>query len=94
MAGYDRAYTRLYTIEVIRDSGKLLIKEHLGVVADAIQKILDVRLIWNIGENGELTASMDVEKDEELPLYRRRHFLFMLLSILRRNWKIRHIIMN
>ena len=67
-AGYDRAYTRAYAVEVLRNEHEVLLMEHVAVVADAMQKILDIELIWNIDEAGKLTAAIRAEKDAEFPV--------------------------
>ncbi len=66
-AHYDAAYTRAYTTEVFRNQKGVFISGHLAVVADSVQKILDVELTWQITASGKITAVMNVKKDEEFP---------------------------
>ena len=41
--------------------------EHLAVVADTVQKIIDIELTWKIDETGKIIASIEAQKDEEFP---------------------------
>ena len=66
-AHYDAAYTRAYTVEILQNQHGVFIMEHLAVLADSVQKILDTQLIWKITESGGITASFEVEKDAEFP---------------------------
>ena len=66
-AHYDAAYTRAYRIEVLQNKHGVLIMEHLAVVADTVQKILDVEMTWKINENGKIEAVIEAVKDKEFP---------------------------
>lgn len=66
-AHYDAAYTRAYTVEILQNRNVVFIMEHLAVLADTVQKILDIQLTWKITEGGDITASFEVEKDNEFP---------------------------
>lgn len=66
-AHYDAAYTRAYRIEVLQNKHGVLIMEHLAVVADTVQKILDVEMTWKINEDGKIEAVIDAVKDKEFP---------------------------
>ena len=66
-AHYDAAYTRAYTVEILQNKHEVFIKEHVAVLADTVQKILDIQLTWNITEGGDITASLEVTKDNEFP---------------------------
>lgn len=66
-AHYDKAYTRVYNIEVLQNKYGVFIMEHLAVVADTVQKIMDIELTWKIDETGKIIASMEAQKDEEFP---------------------------
>ena len=66
-AHYDTAYTRAYTTEVLQNRHGVFIMEHLAVVADTVQKILDIELTWKITECGKIAASIAVKKDDEFP---------------------------
>ena len=66
-AHYDAAYTRAYRIEVLQNKHGVLIMEHLAVVADTVQKILDVEMTWKINEDGKIEAVIEAVKDKEFP---------------------------
>ena len=66
-AHYDAAYTRAYRIEVLQNKHGVLIMEHLAVVADTVQKILDVEMTWKINEDGKIEAVIEAIKDKEFP---------------------------
>ena len=66
-AHYDAAYTRAYRIEVLQNKHGVLIMEHVAVVADTVQKILDVKMTWKINEDGKIEAVIEAMKDKEFP---------------------------
>lgn len=66
-AHYDKAYTRVYNIEVLQNKYGVFIMEHLAVVADTVQKIIDIELTWKIDKTGKIIASIEAQKDEEFP---------------------------
>lgn len=66
-AHYDKTYTRAYNIEVLQNKHGVFIMEHLAVVADTVQKIIDIELTWKIDETGKIIASIEAQKDEEFP---------------------------
>ena len=66
-AHYDAAYTRAYRIEVLQNKHGVLIMEHVAVVADTVQKILDVKMTWKINEDGKIEAVVEAIKDKEFP---------------------------
>ena len=66
-AHYDAAYTRAYRIEVLQNKHGVLIMEHLAVVADTVQKILDVEMTGKINEDGKIEAVIEAVKDKEFP---------------------------
>ena len=66
-AHYDAAYTRAYRIEVLQNKHGVLIMEHLAVVADTVQKILDVEMTLKINEDGKIEAVIEAVKDKEFP---------------------------
>ena len=66
-AHYDAAYTRAYRIEVLQNKHGVLIMEHVAVVADTVQKILDVEMTWKINEDGKIEAVIEAVKDKEFP---------------------------
>ena len=66
-AHYDAAYTRAYRIEVLQNKHGVFIMEHVAVLADTVQKILDVEMTWKINEDGKIEAVIEVVKDKEFP---------------------------
>ena len=66
-AHYDRAYTRAYTTEVVQGRHGVKITSHASVVAETVQKILDVMIAWKIDDIGRINADIAVTKDDEFP---------------------------
>lgn len=66
-AHYDKAYTRAYKVDVLQNKHGIFIMEHLAVVADTVQKILDIELVWKIDGNGKIIASIEAKKGDEFP---------------------------
>ena len=66
-AHYDKAYTRAYTTEVVQGKHGVKITSHASVVAETVQKILDVTITWKIEAAGKIDADIAVTKDDELP---------------------------
>ena len=85
-AHYDKAYTRAYTTEVVQGKHGVKITSHASVVAETVQKILDVTITWKIEAAGKLDADIAVTKDDEfpdLPRFGVRMFLDKKLSDVR-----------
>ena len=66
-AHYDKAYTRAYTTEVVQGKHGVKITSHASVVAETVQKILDVTITWTIDAAGKIDADIEATKDEEFP---------------------------
>ena len=66
-AHYDKAYTRAYTTEVVQGKHGVKIVSHASVVAETVQKILDVTITWKIEAAGKIDADIAVTKDDEFP---------------------------
>ena len=66
-AHYDAAYTRAYRIEVLQNKHGVFIMEHVAVLADTVQKILDVEMTWKINEDGKIEAVIEAVNDREFP---------------------------
>lgn len=66
-AHYDQAYTRAYTTEVVQGKHGVKITSHASVVAETVQKILDVTITWKIEATGKIDADVAVTKDDEFP---------------------------
>ena len=85
-AHYDKAYTRAYTTEVVQRKHGVKITSHASVVAETVQKILDVTITWKIEAAGKIDADIAVTKDDEfpdLPRFGVRMFLDKKLSAAR-----------
>ena len=85
-AHYDKAYTRAYTTEVVQGKHGVKITSHASVVAETVQKILDVTITWTIEAAGKIDADIAVTKDDEfpdLPRFGVRMFLDKKLSAAR-----------
>ena len=85
-AQYDKAYTRAYTTEVVQGKHGVKITSHASVVAETVQKILDVTITWKIEAAGKIDADIAVTKDDEfpdLPRFGVRMFLDKKLSAVR-----------
>lgn len=85
-AHYDKAYTRAYTPEVVQGKHGVKITSHASVVAETVQKILDVTITWKIEAAGKIDADIAVTKDDEfpdLPRFGVRMFLDKKLSAVR-----------
>ena len=83
---YDKAYTRAYTTEVVQGKHGVKITSHASVVAETVQKILDVMITWKIEAAGKIDADIEVTKDDEfpdLPRFGVRMFLDKKLSAAR-----------
>ena len=85
-AHYDKAYTRAYTTEVVQGKHGVKIVSHASVVAETVQKILDVTITWKIDASGKIDADIEATKDGEfpdLPRFGVRMFLDKKLSAVR-----------
>lgn len=85
-AHYDKVYTRAYTTEVVQGKHGVKITSHASVVAETVQKILDVTITWKIEAAGKIDADIAVTKDDEfpdLPRFGVRMFLDKKLSATR-----------
>ncbi len=85
-AHYDKAYTRAYTTEVVQGKHGVKITSHASVVAETVQKILDVTITWKIEAAGKIDTDIAVTKDDEfpdLPRFGVRMFLDKKLSAVR-----------
>ena len=85
-AHYDKAYTRAYTTEVVQGKHGVKITSHASVVAETVQKILNVTITWKIEAAGKIDADIAVTKDDEfpdLPRFGVRMFLDKKLSAAR-----------
>ena len=66
-AHQDKAYTRAYTTEVVQGKYGVKITSHASVVAETVQKILDVMITWKIDAAGKINTDIAATKDSEFP---------------------------
>ncbi len=67
-AHYDKAYTRAYKVGCVQNGESVKITADACVVADTVQKILDVKLIWTVDGGGKISLHTEVKKDPEFPV--------------------------
>lgn len=67
-ARFDRAYTRAYQVEILQNMYGVFLIAHTAIVANSIQKILNVNILWKIDGNGKICAILTVTKDTEFPV--------------------------
>lgn len=82
-AHYHEAYTRAYRTECAQQEREVTIRAHVGIVADTVQKILDVQICWTIRADGAIRAQIEAVKDPvfpDLPRFGVRLFLDRRLS--------------
>ena len=66
-AGYDRAEPRVYESGVETGEGIARINFTLSLAPAFLQRILDIKVLWEITGDGTVIASIDAEKGEEFP---------------------------
>lgn len=67
-ARYDKASVRAYDTTVEQKEKVIFIHCHMGLVADAIQKILDIETTWMVDGNGAIKVLMAVKRQPEFPM--------------------------
>lgn len=66
-AHYNQAYVRAYDTVLQQSNGGIQIKTTASVSAAAVQRIMDIEMVWNIDGNGGITSHMNVTKNTEFP---------------------------
>lgn len=66
-AHYHEAYARAYDIYVRQNHDGVEVISHAAVVAATVQKIMDVKVKWNIDASGKVFSEFTVSKDGEFP---------------------------
>ena len=66
-AGYHRTMTRAYRTEWKQKENGIEICSHLAVLADSVQRILNIDAVWSVSNQGEIHVTMAVRKDSEFP---------------------------
>ena len=67
-ARYDHTYTRAYRTEYETGVSGALIRSHMCMAADSVQKVLDIDTVWEISPGGAIRLSMHIRKDPEFPM--------------------------
>lgn len=67
-AGYDRAFARAYEVIAEQVENGVALRCRMSVAASAIERILDLDVIWKIYENGAIWLSIWVKKNPEFPM--------------------------
>lgn len=67
-ARYDHAYTRAYDTVVLKTENAVTISSIASVLADSVQRMMDVCLTWQIDADGSIGASILVKRDMEFPV--------------------------
>lgn len=66
-AHYNETYVRAYATGVLQHEDCVEISVTAGVVADTIQKIMDLDIKWTIAEDGRISSKIEASKDKEFP---------------------------
>jgi beta-galactosidase len=81
-AGYDRAYSRTYEVEVMHNYERCKLDDEqkyneksiykkiickMGIVADSIQRIMNIETEWIVDNHGKISAKMLINKNEQFP---------------------------
>lgn len=67
-ARYDHAYTRAYDTVILQTENAVTISSIASVLADSVQRMMDVCLTWQIDVDGSISASILVKRDMEFPV--------------------------
>lgn len=66
-AGYDRSKSRAYDVQWKREGKCVRIYSTMSVAAVALQRVLDIKAIWEISNRGAISVKMQVKKNMEFP---------------------------
>lgn len=66
-AHYDRAYTRAYGTVLQQSQSGIKIESVMAVTADSIQRIMDIKVSWQINADGRIGADIRVCRNMEFP---------------------------
>lgn len=66
-AGYNRTCIKVYSVDVKKTKTHLKISTQSSISAVSIQKILTLKTIWTIYNDGTITVCIDAEKDPIFP---------------------------
>ncbi len=82
-AHYDQAYTRAYCTVVNQMKSSVKIQTTMSVVAETIQRIMDIKATWTLKNSGAISLEIEADKNKEfpeLPRFGLRLFLNQKLS--------------
>ena len=66
-AGYDRSKARAYDVQWKREGKCVRIYSTMSVAAVALQRVLDIKAVWEISNRGAISVKMQVKKNMEFP---------------------------
>lgn len=66
-ARYDHAYTRAYETVVTEAESSVTISSIASVLADSVQRMMDVCLTWQVDADGNISLNALVKRDMEFP---------------------------
>ncbi len=66
-AHYHEAYARAYDTTVEPSAEGIAISSAMSILADSVQRILDIRAVWYIDRNGSIQGTFHVVKGDEFP---------------------------
>lgn len=66
-ACYREAYARAYDTVVERFKDRVVIRSHLSVSAASVQRMMDVRSVFTVDNNGKIHCALEVCKNKEFP---------------------------
>ncbi len=67
-ARYDYAYTRAYHTEVCQTEEYVIIRSTASMLADSVQRMMDLQMTWRIDNNGEIYVDILVKRNMEFPV--------------------------
>ena len=67
-ARYDHAYTRTYDTVVLHAENTVTISSIASILADSVQRMMDVCLTWQIDADGSISARILVKRNMEFPV--------------------------
>lgn len=66
-ARFDHTYSRAYETICNKSKNTVIVNVHSSVLADTVQRILDIRMIYKIDSEGRIKILMSAKKGEEFP---------------------------
>lgn len=67
-AHYNQAYSKAYDTVVCPSEEGVEIKSNLSVIADTVQRMMDIEITWFVDENGGIRMDMGVKRNTEFPI--------------------------